>query len=199
MKYTIGVMLFLFFGAQGMADEISDRWSRSYALEAGGQYEQAAALMVPEIDHGQASEFALLRYGWLNYLQGNYNDSIRAYKRALERNPRSFDARLGIALPLLAQKRWREASRYLRQILDQSPMHYTANVRLLICEEGLRKWETMERHAREVAARYPSDATLLIYLARAYAWQGEREKAAATYRRVLRRAPENVEARRFLQ
>jgi tetratricopeptide (TPR) repeat protein len=181
------------------ADEKSERWTTSYALEANGKYEQAAAVLAPELDHGDSSEFALLRYGWLNYLQGNYNDAIRSYKRALERNQRSFDARLGIALPLMAQKRWREAARYLAYILARSPYDYTAHIRLMVCEEGLRKWETLEKHAREISAYYPSDATVLVYLARAYAWRGKNSQARAAYKRVLVRVPEHLEATRFLK
>lgn len=195
------ICLFLIFScpAWAAADNIQNQWASSYALEANGQYEQAAALMMPEMDHGKAGEFALLRYGWLNYLQGNYNDAIRAYRRALERNTRSVDARLGITLPLLAQKRWREASRYLNQVLAQSPLHYTAHIRLMICEEGQRKWETLAKHAQNISAYYPTDATPLVYLARAYAWQGKRNQTAETYARVLIRYPANVEASRFLK
>jgi len=173
-------------------------WSDSYALEANGNYEQAAALMVPLLGRGSDGELALLRYGWLNYLQGNYNDSIGAYKQALEHNQRSFDARLGIALPLMAQQRWNEAARYLRQVLAQSPKHYLASLRLLVCEEGLRKWDTMAKHSLEVAAYYPSDASFLVYLARAYAWQGKHLLAKNVYQRVLVRIPGHIEATRFL-
>jgi tetratricopeptide (TPR) repeat protein len=180
------------------AGEQDNRWASSYALEANGQYEQAAALMVPEMEHSNAAEFALLRYGWLNYLQGNYNDAIRAYTRAMERNHASIDAKLGIALPLMAQKRWREASRYLNQVLSQSPYHYTAHVRLLICQEGLRQWDALQQHADKLTAYYPTDATILIYLARAYAWQGKKAKAKAAYQQVVIRNTLNVEAHRFI-
>jgi len=173
-------------------------WSSSYALEANGKYEKAAALMVPLINKGSESELVLLRYAWLNYLQGNFNDAIHSYKLALKRNQRSFDARLGIALPLMAQQRWNEASRYLDQVLALSPYNYTAHIRLMICEEGLRKWETLTKHSISFSAYYPSDATTLVYLARAYAWQGKHQLAKSTYQRVLVRIPGHVEAERFI-
>ncbi|MDX8394465.1 MAG: tetratricopeptide repeat protein [Mariprofundales bacterium] len=181
-----------------LAAQIDKHWATSYALEANGQYEQAAALMVSEMEHGEASELALLRYGWLNYLQGNYNDSARAYNRALARNNRSIDARLGMTLPLLAQKRWQEARRHLNQIVSMSPYHYTAHVRLMICEEGLRQWETLQNHAKKLSAAYPSDPTIIIYLARSYAWQGNKIQAKKAYQRVLLRDTTNLEASRFV-
>jgi len=173
-------------------------WSDSYALEANGKYDKAAAVLAPLLNKGRDSELALMRYGWLNYLQGNYNDSIRNYKQALERNSRSFDARLGITLPLMAQQRWNEASRYLQQILIQSPYHYWAHIKLMACEEGLRKWETLAKHSTSLAAYYPSDATILVYLARAYAWQGKPHLAKQAYQRVLARIPGHIEAQLFI-
>ncbi len=173
-------------------------WSDSYALEANGKYEKAAALMVPLFNNGNENELALLRYGWLNYLQGNFNDAIKAYKQALERNQHSLDAKLGIALPLMAQQRWNEASRYLNQVLAQSPYNYLAHIRLMACEEGLRKWETLARHSMSISTCYPSDASILVYLARAYAWQGKPELAKQAYRKVLVRMPRNLEAQRFI-
>jgi len=134
----------------------------------------------------------------LTYLQGNYNDAIRAYKRALERNSRSLEARLGIARPLMAQQRWKEASSFLDQVLAFSPFNYTAHIDRMVCEEGLRDWRVLEKHAAYLTAYYPSDATILVYLARAYAWQGQKERAASIYRRVLLRYPEHLEAIRFL-
>jgi len=180
------------------AEEINDPWSTSYTLEAKGEYEKAAAVIVPFLGGGIDHEYAGLRYGWLNYLQGNFNDAIKSYQRALEQNPRSFDARLGIAMPLMAQKRWNEAMRYLKQVLAQSPMNYTAHTRLMICEEGLKQWKTLEKHAATVAAYYPSDATVIVYEARADAWQGKKAQAKALYKRVLVRYPQHLEATRYL-
>jgi len=198
LKYTLTLMMFVLAMPSFAHAASKNIWSSSYALEANGKYEKAAALMVPLLNKGSEGELALLRYGWLNYLQGNFNDSMHAYKQALERNQRSFDARLGIALPLMAQQRWNEASRYLKQVLAQSPYNYLAHIRLMVCEEGLRKWETLAKHSLSLSAYYPSDASILVYMARAYAWQGKHELAKNAYQKVLVRIPGHVEAQRFI-
>lgn len=198
LKYIVSLTVIVCFTSVGNAEEGESFWSKSYALEANGEYEKAAALLVPYMDNGGESEFALMRYGWLNYLQGNFNDSIKVYKQALERNQRSFDARLGITLPLMAQQRWNEARRFLKQVLAQSPYNYVAHIRLMACEEGLRKWEVLEEHARGLSAHYPADASVLVYMARAYAWQGKNQLAKQMYKRVLTRIPAHVEALRYL-
>ncbi len=194
----IAFIALLLAGVAAFATENEDPWRKSYSLEANGKYAAAAAVIEPMASRGEDAEFAILRLGWLHYLAGEFNDSIRAYRTALEHNPRSIDARLGIALPLMAQQRWREAMRYLKQVTDDSPFHYLANLRLLACEEGLRQWEHLAAHAQSLHERYPADATILVYLARARAWQGKHDLARQAYRSVLHRAPGNLEARRYL-
>jgi tetratricopeptide (TPR) repeat protein len=178
---------------------IANPWAQSQQFEAKGEYAAAAGLIEPFLSSGKDKEFAFLRVGWLNYLQGRYDSSIKSYNSALQLNPQSIDARLGISLPLLAQQRWQDTARHLQKILAVSPWDYTAHVRLLIVEEGLQKWDVLARHAETLNQHYPSDATVLVYLARAHAWLGQKDKAAQAYQQVLVRIPNHVEASRYLQ
>ena len=199
--YNIIIFSLISAGFTGtlMAAEKSDPWKRSYVYESKGEYEKAAALLAPMLDKGAYQEYAMLRYAWLHYLQGNYNDAIRSYKKALTRNARSFDARLGVSLPLMAQGRWKEASGYLNQVIGQSPYHYVAHLRLMTAEEGMRKWSKLEQHAKSIAAYYPSDATILVYLARAYVWQDKTDEAKKVYAEILTRFPDHIEANHYLK
>lgn len=174
-------------------------WQQSYALERQGKHAQAAAVLDPLLRSFPNNEFALMRRGWLEYLQGKHNESLRSYNQAITINAKSIEARLGQTLPLMAQKRWSEAESVARKVIELSAWDYTAHVRLLICEEAQKKWNDMARHAAEFSARYPGDATALVYLARAEAWQGNTKKAVAAYSQVLERAPVNAEASRYLQ
>ncbi len=174
-------------------------WEQSQQLEAKGDYLSAASLLEPLLKQGTEKEFAYLRYGWLHYLQGRYDTAVIAYLKALKLNPQSIDARLGLSLPLLAQGRWQEASANLKQITAVSPWDYTAHVRLLVAEEGLHKWADLARHAELLNRRYPSDTTILVYLARAQAWLGHKSEAKQAYQQVLMRIPQHVEAAAYLQ
>lgn len=169
----------------------------SYKLEGEKRYDAAAQAITALADGG--NEFARLRLGWLAYLAGKYNDSIAHYNRLLQVNSNSIDGRLGVTLPLLAQQRWQDAAAQARHVLQLSPWDYTAHIRLMATEEALKQWQVLETHALSVSTAYPSDATALVYLARARAWQRNIAGAKQAYAQVLERYPSNEEARSFLK
>ncbi len=195
MKRIVAASLLVFFSLNALAQE--GAWQKSYRLEAAGKYADAAVALDGQ-DKGSEAAFALSRLGWLSYLQGRYNDAIAYYTRALEKNPKSLEARLGMTLPLLAQQRWREAALYARQVIGESAWDYTAHQRLLVAEEGMRDWHAMAEHAERLTERYPADATAWVYLARARAWLGDVKAAREAYGRVLDRFPGHLEATRYL-
>jgi len=177
----------------------ADPWAESYRLEALAQYEAAARSLETIISKDAKNEYAILRHGWLNYLRGNHNQAIKDYKKAIAMNSKSLDALLGIILPLEAQQRWSEASSYANKALNVAPWNYYAHIRLMIAEEGLRKWDTLVKHAQSVNSRYPSDATVLVYLARAYRWKDDKKAARKVYQQVLERVPGHIEATQFIE
>ena len=176
-----------------------DVWVESYRLEALTRFEEAAEVLKPELNKDSKNEFILLRLGWLNYLRGNNNTALDYYKKAEALNGKSLDAKLGLILPLLAQQRWKEAAKYSQEVLEIAPWNYYAHVRLMIAEEGLRQWQNLQKHAKEVYPRYPSDATVLVYLARANRWLNNTREAKNAYQKVLERAPGNIEALQYLE
>lgn len=176
----------------------SSVWDKSYQLAMKGNYSEAADVLEPMVRKGN-DEYALLRVAYLNYLQGNYSDAVSMYERAVRLNPESIDAKLGITLPLMAQQRWRQVKHYTLQVLRLSHWNYVAHVRLMIAEQGMKKWQELAKHARQLAVAYPSDATVLVYLARAYAWQGNVQAAKVAYEKVLVRIPGHIEAKRYIK
>lgn len=174
-------------------------WKDSYALEAAGKYEQAASALEPILRTAPNHEFGLMRRAWLNYLQGRHREALRDYNQILWLNPNALEARLGLTLPLMAQQRWSEAANEARKVIAVSAWDYTAHLRLLLCEEGEARWDDMAQHAAALVVRYPTDATFLVYLARAEAWRGNIKAAKTYYGRVLERIPAHVEAGNYLK
>lgn len=175
-----------------------DPWSKSYALERVFKFAGAARVIAPFRTRGVDREMAILRTAWLLYRQAKYNDSFREYWMAIQFNPNSIDARLGISLVLLAQQRWREATLHAKEVLKISPWNYTAHLRILVAEQGQRKWHRMTRHAAKLSAHYPTDTTALVYMARGFAWLSNRPAAVKAYARVLLRVPLHIEAKYYL-
>ena len=173
-------------------------WQNSYQFESSGKYMEAISALEAVPANGPDAEFKVLRRGWLFYLSGKYDESIREYRLAIDRNSHSIDARLGVALPLLASKRWREADQVARTVLDMAPHNYIALVRQAIAQEGLQDWPALTKTSQILVADFPGDATAYTYLARAYAWQGKSAEAAAAYNAVLVRYPTHTEAKNYI-
>jgi len=171
-----------------------DPWTESYRLEGLYQYDAAIEAL-----NGVSSdnELGLLRKGWLNYLKGAHSKSIEFYNKAINKNEKSLDARLGIVLPLMAQQRWREAASNANKVLEVAPWNYYAHVRLMATQEALKQWSELEKHAKVVSERYPTDVDTMVFLARAYRQLGNDKAASQAYKKVLELVPSNFEASQF--
>jgi tetratricopeptide (TPR) repeat protein len=173
-------------------------WTSSYSLEANKKYADALAALNAIPASGDDAQLLLLRQGWLTYLQGQYSESVQHYQAAMQQNPKSLDAALGVTLPLLAQQRWQEAAVHAKEVLNASPNQYTASLRLIVAEEGAKDWSSMKKHAEELTEHYPTDTSAFVYLARAYAWLGDKEAAKKAYTEALSRMPKHYEATAYL-
>ena len=188
-------ILFLFFISSSCYAG-DTMWKQTHRYEEAGDYEKAASAIehVAATDH----EYAVLRYAYLKYKQGEYNDSIEYYKKAIKLNNKSLDAKLGITLPYMAQGRWRQVMIYTRQVIVKSDWDKTAHERLMMAEEGEKKWHSLDRHSGELIVRYPNDLATFAYHARANARQGDTQVAKAMYKEVLMRKPDHDEANEYL-
>ena len=193
---TAGVALLLLVARSGLAE--IDPWAESYRLERLYQYDSALRALDVAEKTDSDNELIFLRRGWLHYLSGNHSKSINYYKKAVRKNTKSLEARLGMILPLLAQQRWREAMLEAQRVLEVAPWNYQAHVHLMTCEHALKQWTVLAKHAQEVAARYPSDVSVLVYLARAHHHMDDSAGALSAYQRVLNISPEHVEAGQYL-
>lgn len=198
MNKNLRIILFMFLASSQTAIASEDPWQQSHALEAQMDYAGAVQSLQPILNKNRKHEFALTRYAWLSYLQKEYNVSYDYYRQALEVNPQSLDAQLGITLPLMAQGRWQEAATYAKKTLQTAPYQYYAHVRLMACEEALLEWNALFDHATKLSRIYPTDATILVYQARAASVSGKSNIAIEAYKGVLERSPGHLEAIRYL-
>lgn len=126
-----------------------------------------------------ADYLADLRAGWAEYQQGNFTNSLARYRAAQAAQPRSLEPKLGLLLPLLADKQFAAAESLAREILRDNKTHYLAHLRLataLRLQNKLRAAEAVLARAFEL---YPSDASLL--LERGLVKRAQNQLAAARY------------------
>ncbi len=199
---SISVLAFLFAALvlntqAALAENIV--WQNSYSLETAAKYAEAMAAIDSIPANGPDAELKALRRGWLLYLQGRYDEAIREYGFAIQRNNKSIDARIGITLPQLALKRWNDAAQNARTALQMAPNNYTALLRLALALEGEKNWDEMAKVTSVLVTAYPTDATAYVYLARAKAWQGKVDEAVSAYAAVLVRYPGHLEAKAYLE
>lgn len=185
--------------AAGQTYAQADPWAESYKLEAARKYAEAQAQVEKVVARQPSNDFAVMRTAWLLYLQGQHAESEKHYRRAIEINTKSIEARLGLMLPLMAQYRWADATKAGREVLAVAPWDYHAHTRLMVCEEATSRWDDLAKHAAEVAVRYPSDATALVYWARAESALGNSRRAKTLFHQVLERYPVHEEALRYVR
>lgn len=193
--FAVAMALVMASAAQAQQDP----WSESYRLEKAGRHADAQALVEPLATRQSPHEFALLRSGWLLYLQGRYREAEERYLRAAEVNPRSVEAWRGAMLPQMALFKWSDALKSGQRVTAANSWDYIANIRIMICEEAMSRWGDLARHAAAMSARYPSDATVLVYGARAAVAMRDRRKAREMYAQVIERIPGHVEATKFIE
>ncbi len=135
----------------------SSSFTDSIRHERSGNYTQAiAALSSAPRDYTGS-----LRLGWLHYLKGDAANSITHYHAALTLAPRSVEARLGLILPLLADKQFSTAESLAREILRENKSHYLAQLRLATALRLQGKLRDADRVLARALDQYPSDSGLL--------------------------------------
>ena len=203
MRNHVAAVTWLAFACLSMATPSvmaqESAWQNSYALETAGKYAEALQSLETVPLNGADAELRGLRTGWLYYRLGKWDESIFAYKKAIERNPRSMDARLGEVLSLLSARRWREAENGATEALKLQPNNYIALLRLAVAQEGQSDWNGLLRTSQTMTQYYPTEYLAYLYLARANAWLGKRTDAVAAYSAVLSRYPGYLEAKAYLE
>ena len=72
-----------------------EMWNKSYEFESDGEYNKATNEITLLEATFQDHELEKIRKAWLLYLDGDYNKSIKYYKKAIEINTKSIESRLG--------------------------------------------------------------------------------------------------------
>jgi tetratricopeptide (TPR) repeat protein len=196
---TVFLSLSLLVAPAAMAASATARlYQRSFKLEAAGKHEKALEAL-RSVEQGSRDYFFYMRVGWLGYRAKKHAQAIAAYRHAAALKRAALDARLGMMLPQMAARRWKDAAATARRVLRAAPRNFLAESRLAWCLYNLGRHDEAERLYSELIQRYPADLDLRSGLGWAQLKQGKHVAATRTFRAILERSPDHGTAKAGLR
>ena len=166
-------------------DSIPELFEESFQKEALGNYTAALNSVVRILRKDYENYHAVLRAGWLNYMGGIYEESIKQYSRAAKMAPGAIEPRLGLLPPLMALGRWDQAEKESRWILARDPGNYLAKSRLAFTLFSVGKYPEAAGHYAEILKWYPGDLDMELGLAWTNLKLGKKTEAVQLFKNVL--------------
>ncbi len=183
--------------AQHSFDQLKDAFTKSYELEAQGNYKQAAEVLSKVY---LSNHYGInLRLGWLFYMDGKFAISKQYYQRATELRPMSIEAYLGLVFPVSALGNWDEVLAIYQKILNIDPNHSLTNYRIGTLYYYREDYRLAEQHLEKVVNMYPFDYDSLLMLGWTKYQLGKREEAAQLFRQALLNRPYDESAQQGLE
>ncbi len=167
----------------------------SYQLEANRDAPGALARMREITSRGEKTYFAVARTAWLAYLSGDFGAAEALYREAATLAPKAIEPKLGLTLPLLAAKKWRDLERGCRDVLAADPNHATARARLAHALYMQGNYPDAASLYRRLIEEYPGELDHQTGLAWALLKMGKRAEARAMFTSVLAVSPDNFHAK----
>ena len=176
-------------------ERVAALYRASYLLEAKGDAAGALAKMGEIRALAGATYFVVVRSAWLQYLKGDFGGAVTSYREAIRWEPKAVEPKLGLTLPLLAQKRWRDLERACRDVLVLDAYNPTARARLAHALYTLGNYPDSAAAYRKLVADYPSVLDHQTGLAWALLRMGRRAEAHRLFHAVLVVSPDNANAK----
>ena len=164
-------VLLLTLGLLEASDEfrdIKDSYFKSYDYEQMQKYEEAIKVLAPLYKKYPKGYTLNLRYGWLFYLNKNYNDSIKYYKKASLTNSYALDPKLGLIQVYLHTYSYKKAESTAYELLKVDYYNYYANLYAISALIAQKKYDIAQQIIKKMLALYPTDISYLEQLAIVY-------------------------------
>lgn len=195
MRTIILFSIVLSFCAFSKAQDVTiDAFSASYSYESNMQYGKA----IGEIQKVyNADSYSMnLRLGWLYYMNKDYIKSEAHYMRAIRLQPKSIEARLGLAYPIAVLEKWEQAVENYEEILNVCPYNSVANYRLsYIYYYHLKDNNKALKHIEKAVEVYPFDFNSNYLMALVHVKLGNLMEAKQAILKALQYDPTSVDAK----
>jgi tetratricopeptide (TPR) repeat protein len=189
----IGTLIFLFnTNTYSQASFLTQQtaFNESYMLESQGNYKMAADKLK---DVYQEDSYELnLRLGWLNYMAGNFIESIAFYNKSVQLMPYADEPKFGFIFPLSAVGKWDEVIEIYKEILSNSPHNTKALYYLGTIYYNRGEFDKAKLNFKQMVDLYPFDYDGLLM----YAWcnfkLGNKKAAKILFQKVLLNKPNDA-------
>jgi tetratricopeptide (TPR) repeat protein len=185
----------LFVNSQDLA-KLTSAFSESYAKEKTGKYSEAATALKAYYDAG--SYELNLRLGWLTYLQGQFNESLGYYNKAIELMPYAIEPRLGVVLPASAMGNWDVVINHYNKILAIDPNNTVTLYRLGLIYYDRKNFKQAAQYFEKVVNLYPFDYQSILMLGWTDYRLGKTREAKVLFSKALLYYPEDASAKEGL-
>jgi tetratricopeptide (TPR) repeat protein len=196
IKQYLVILFFLLYSTQTLfsqnVNEIIKAFEESYVFEKDRKYSDALKSLKKV--YVENSYELNLRLGWLDYMAGNYTESVTYYNKALSLMPYSEEARFGMILPKLALGKTDEVISVYKEILKNSPNQTQANYRLGLIYYEKKEYISAYSHFNKIIQLYPFDYDSLLMLAWTQLKLGRNREATVLFQKVLMYSPNDASA-----
>jgi Flp pilus assembly protein TadD len=179
-------------------ERVAVLYRESYQLEAKGDAAGALGKMNEIRAATGATYFVVVRTAWLQHLAGSFVPAVASYREAARLEPKAVEPKLGLTLPLLAQKRWRELERACRDVLALDGGNALARARLAHAHYSAGNYPDAATTYRKLVAEYPSNLDHKTGLGWALLRMGRRAEARQLFEAALAVSPDNPNAKQGL-
>lgn len=199
-KYLVLLLMVCSLTGVALAEtSVENSYSKSYNYEKMEKYDDAIKALMRLYQQYPKGYTLNLRLGWLYYLKGSYTNSIKHYKVAMTIAPNSLQAKLGLTLPLMAQKKWADTEKLLYNVLKVDYYNYYGNLRLAYVLRIQGNTELAVQVSKKMLGLYPTDVSFLIELGWTYFAQNNIKNATSVFSSVKLLDPENVSAKEYFK
>ncbi len=200
MKFIISISATLLILVNSWAQDYTawqSVFEESYEYEGDKQYSEALNILKEQYK-ADSYDFNI-RYGWLYYLMGNYPESKKYYKKAMELLPYSHEAKFGYVLPLSGLGEWDEIIRVYQEMLKLDPKNTVVNYRLGAIYYERKDYQKSYNYLEEVINLYPNDYDSNLLFAWTNLQMGKLKEAKILFNKVLLINPDDESAQQGLK
>jgi len=171
-------------------------FQNSYAYEASGNYASA----INELQNISSPFYEVhFRLGWLNYLNGNFNVSLKSYQAAVKASPSSIEARTGMIAVLTSMENFDLVLSTYLEILQIDPNHSKSNYWIAVSYYYRKDYSKASEHLARVLKFYPFDYDANLLMAQTMLAKGKIVEAKQYYQKALLYNPSNKEIRGLIE